>query len=210
MFKNRTEASKKIAAKLLEKLDLKENLVVLGIPRGGVLVASIVSQFLNCSFDVIVTKKIPSPKSLELAIGALGETKGSLYLNKDLINKLKVNQNYLNTKIEELKEEIKRREKSFRQNKKPLVLKGKTVIITDDGAATGATMIAAVREVWNNEPKKVIIALPVLTKETLLDLEKEADEVIFLKAPKHFFAVGQFYEEFEQVSDKKVIGLLKE
>lgn len=220
MFKNREEAGRILAEKLKEDMSgqagepkalkkLMDEVVVLGIPRGGVVVAKEVAKILNCPLDVIVVKKIGAPGNPELAIGAVGETEGSVYLNKELIKDLRIGKDY----IEEIKKfrnlEIKRREKLFRQGRPPLNLKNKIVIIVDDGAATGATIIAACREVWNNQPKKVVIALPVLSKDTLKKLEDEADEVIFLETPWPFFAVGQFYQEFRQVSDEEVINLLK-
>jgi len=126
-----------------------------------------------------------------------------------LVGQLGVSDEY----IEEIKKlrnlEIKEREKKYRKSRKALNLAGKTVVIIDDGAATGATVIAAARETWHNQPKKVIIALPVLSKDSLKKLEKEADKVIFLKTPWPFFAVGQFYQEFKQTSDDEVIEKLR-
>ncbi len=208
MFKNRQEASQQLAEKL-NHYKAKENVVVLGIPRGGVVTAKRIAQELNCPLDIIVVKKIGAPNEQELAIGAIGETKGSSYLDEKLISELRVSQQYLKEQSEKLKEEIKRRETLYRQTKPPLNLKEKVVIIVDDGTATGATAIAAIREVWNNEPKKVVIALPVAPIDTLHKLEKEADEVVVLETPSDFFAVGQFYENFPQVDDKEVIDLLQ-
>lgn len=212
MFKNRQEAGQLLAEKLREKkVTLPSGqTIVLGIPRGGVVTAKEIAQALDCSLDVIVVKKIGAPSNPELAVGAVGETKGSKYIDQRLAVDVRADKNYLRSQISELKLEIKRREKLFRQGRQPLELKNKVVVIVDDGAATGATVIAAVREVWNNKPKKVIVALPVLSKDTLEKLEKETDEVIFLETPWPFFAVGQFYQEFEQTSDEEVIELLKQ
>jgi len=207
MFQDRKEAGQQLAQKLKD-YQLQPNVIILGIPRGGVETAKQIAQDLNCSLDIIVVKKIGAPSEQELAIGAVGETKGSNYLDERLINELRVSQQYLDEQIKRLKKEIKRREVLYRQNRDPLDLKGKTVIIVDDGTATGATAIAAAREVWNNEPKRVVIALPVAPKDTLHKLEKEADEVIVLETPTDFFSVGQFYENFPQISDKEVISLL--
>ena len=200
---------KRIRNKFIEfnKLLVKD-VVVLGIPRGGVVIGKEVAEVLGCALDVIVVKKLGAPSQSELAIGAVGETNGSKYVDERIIQNLGVSIQYLGEEIERKKKEIKRREKLYRQGKPPLDLKGKIVIVVDDGVATGATIIAACREVWNNEPKKVIIGLPVLAKDTLKKLEKEADEVIFLEAPRMFFAVGQFYQKFLQVEDEKVIEIL--
>lgn len=219
MFKNREEAGRILAEKLKEDMSgqagepkalkkLMDEVVVLGIPRGGVVVAKEVAKILNCPLDVIVVKKIGAPGNPELAIGAIGETEGSKYIDQRLIVNVGAEKEYLKSQILKLRAEIKRREKLFRQRRPPLNLKNKIVIIVDDGAATGATVIAACREVWNNQPKKVIIALPVLSKDTLKKLEDEADEVIFLETPWPFFAVGQFYQNFPQVSDETVVKIL--
>jgi putative phosphoribosyl transferase len=209
MFADRREAGQLLAKKIKKEItDAQANLVVLGIPRGGIVVAKEVTTLLSCPLDVVITKKIPAPMQSELAIGATGETEGSVYLNQELIADLSIDDKYLKPQIETLKTKIKNREKRFRQEKSAPSLKDKTVIIVDDGAATGATVIAAAREAWNSKPRKVIIALPVLAKDTLQKLEKEADKVIFLQAPKMFFAVGQFYKIFSQVSDETVTKIL--
>lgn len=214
MFKNRQQAGQLLADKIVREIKildievLRDKFVILGIPRGGVVVANAVAKKLGCPLDVIVVKKIGAPGQEELAIGAVGETPGSVYLNNKLIGELGVKSDYLE-EIKKLKNlEIKEREKLYRQNRLAFDLEGKTVIIVDDGAATGATVIVAAREVWNNEPQKVIVALPVVAKDTLAKLEKEADEVIFLETPELFYAVGQFYEEFGQVGEEEVMQLL--
>lgn len=210
MFQNRLEAGKLLGEKILEEIGkLRDKFIVLGIPRGGVVVARQVAKVLGCPLDVIVTRKIGAPGNEELAIGAVGETEGSKYIDERLAADVGADEEYLKSKIKEQKEEIKRREKLYREGKEPLNLENKIVILVDDGVATGATMIAAAKEVWNNNPKKVIIALPVCPKDTLTKLEKEADQIIVLKTPWPFFAVGQFYKEFEQVSDEEVVELLR-
>jgi len=213
MFKDRSEAGRLLAKEIrnefngFNKLSVKD-CVVLGIPRGGVVVAKEVADKIGCPLDVIVTKKLRAPMQSELAIGAVGETSGSLYINKRLNKELGIRNKYLEKEIGDRQREIKRREKLYRQGRKALDLEGKIVLIVDDGAATGATVIAAAREVWERQPKKVIIGLPVVAKDTLKKLEKEADAVVFLSAPEIFYAVGQFYREFEQTSDEKVIEIL--
>ena len=211
MFQNRTEAGKLLGKKIKEELaieELKSKIIVLGIPRGGVVVAKEVAEILGCSLDIIVTRKIGALGNEELAIGAIGETEGSQYIDQRLAVDVRADEEYLQSKIKEQKEEIKRRERLYREGKEPLVLESKIVILVDDGVATGATMIAAAREVWNHNPRRVIIALPVCPKDTLSKLEKEADQVVILKTPWPFFAVGQFYKEFGQVSDEEVVQLL--
>lgn len=209
MFEARQQAGKLLAEKLEKEITSKDKVVILGIPRGGVVVAKEISRVFGCPLDVIAVKKLGAPGQPELAIGAIGRTRGSRYLDKKLVQDLGVDADYLAGEMIEKQREIKRRERLYRQEKKPLALKDKTIIIADDGAATGATMIAACREVWSQEPRKVIIALPVLAKDTLRKLEKEADEVIYLEAPALFYAVGQFYRQFPQNTDEEVIELLK-
>lgn len=211
VFQNRQEAGKLLGEKILRNLDIKklrEKLIVLAIPRGGVVVGRLLAEALDCPLDVIVTKKIPAPGNPELAIGAVGAV-GEPVVDEELAAKVGADEKYLKFKIENLKLEIARREKEFRKGKPPLNLKGKTVIITDDGVATGATMAAAVGIVRQQEPKKIIVAVPVIARDSLEKISALADEVIYLQAPELFFAVGQFYRELEQVSDETVIKILR-
>ena len=210
MFSNRVQAGQLMAVKLQKELvnTVSRDLLVLSIPRGGVVVGKEIAKKLKCAHDVIVTKKLRAPNHEELAIGAVGETEGSLYLNKRLAGDVGADDRYISQEINDRRKEIKRREKVYRGNKRELSLADKTVIIVDDGAATGATIIAAAREAWNNNPHKVIIGLPVCARDTLAKLEKEADAVIALDIPEMFYAVGQFYQEFPQIEDEQVIKVL--
>jgi putative phosphoribosyl transferase len=210
VFQNRQEAGKLLGEKILRNLDIKklrEKPIVLAIPRGGVVVGGELAKALNCPLDVIVTKKISAPGNPELAIGAVGAVSEPV-INEELAAKVGADEKYLKFKIENLKLEIARSEKEFRKGKPPLNLKGKTLIITDDGVATGATMAAAVEIVRQQEPKKIIVAVPVIAKDSLEKIAALADEVVYLQAPELFFAVGQFYREFEQVSDEEALGYL--
>lgn len=214
VFQNRVEAGKKLAGKLSTCLPARQgyqatkNLVVLAIPRGGVVVGSKLAEALACPLDVIVTKKIGAPGNPELAIGAVGSI-GEPVINDKLATRVGADENYLKSQISNLESEIKRREKLFRKGKPPLDLKNKVVILTDDGVATGATMMAAVEVARQQNPKKIIVAVPVIARDSLVKIESLADEVVYLDAPEMFFAVGQFYQEFAQVSDKEVKELLK-
>lgn len=207
LFKDQVSAGEELAKNLREYKNKKA--VILAIPRGGVATGYGLAKKLNLPLDVIVTRKIGAPDNPELAIGAVGETKGSLWVNKKLVSQLGVSQNYLQSEIKIQKLEIKRRERIYRKEKKPLNLKNKIVILVDDGIATGATMIAAVREIRNMGPQKVVVAIPVAPPETVEELKKEADEVVCLQTPRLFFAVGQWYENFKQYSDEEVIKLLQ-
>lgn len=207
IFRNRIEAGKKLAAKLSNYKTTK-NLIVLGIPRGGIVTGKQLTEFLQCPLDVIVTKKIGAPGNPELAIGAVGAI-GKPVINEELAARVGADEKYLNNELRIKNKEVKRREKEYRKNKPPLSLKGKTVIITDDGVATGATMEAAVEVARQQNPKKIVVAIPVIARDSLAKIEAKADEVVYLDAPLMFFAVGQFYQEFAQVSDEKVKELLK-
>lgn len=206
IFQNRVEAGRRLATKLLS-YKTTDNLLVLAIPRGGVVIGKELASLLNCPLEVIVTKKIGAPGNPELAVGAVGMI-GEPVIDERLAAQVGADEKYLKFKISNLKLEIKRREEIFRQGKPPLDLKGKTVIITDDGVATGATMLAAVEIVRQQEPKKIIVAVPVIARDSLEKISALADEVIYLDAPGLFFAVGQFYQNFSQVTDEEVRKIL--
>jgi len=206
LFEDRKEAGKRLAKKLMAEAEGQEG-IVLAIPRGGIVVGKEISQKLNFPLDVLVTKKIPAPQNPELAIGAVGEG-GIVFFDENLCQNLCVTPAYKRKIIEEKKKELEDKKNFFRKGKPPLDLKDKTVILTDDGVATGATMLAAVRVVKTQKPKEIIVAVPVVALDTLPKLQAEADKVIYLEAPEMFFAVGQFYEKFNQVTDEEVLKIL--
>lgn len=208
MFKDQISAGELLAEKLQEYK--KSGAMVLAIPRGGVATGAGLARKLGLPLDIIVTHKIGAPENPELAIGAVGETAGSLWLNEDLMRELGVDEDYVGEEIKIQQLEIKRREKIYRQGKPPLDLKERVVILVDDGTATGATMMAAVREVRNGEPKKIVVVLPVGAAEAVEKLKKEADEVICLETPGLFFAVGQWYDNFKQFTDEEIINFLRQ
>lgn len=209
MFENREEAGKLLAERL-KNLGIKNfgnSLLVLAIPRGGVIIGKEIASVLNCPLDVIITKKIPAPENPELAIGAVG-ARGEPVINEELAQKMGADDEYLKLQIAKCKLEVERREKIFRKGKPPFNLKEKTVIITDDGVATGATVTAAVEIVRQYSPRRIIVAVPVIARDSLRKVSELADEVVYLEAPELFFAVGQFYRNFEQLTDEEVIGTL--
>lgn len=208
LFKDQVSAGR-LLAKELVKYKSQDAAIVLAIPRGGVATGYGLAKKLNLPLDVIVSRKIGAPDNPELAIGAVGETEGSLWLNKHLVSQLGVSRDYIDSEAKIQKLEIKRRERVYRKGKKPLNLKNKVVILVDDGIATGATMIAAIREIRNNQPEKVVVAIPVAPPDTVEELKKEADEVIALQTPRLFFAVSQWYQNFKQYSDEEVIKLMQ-
>lgn len=207
VFKNREEAGKKLFAKL-KNFQNKKNVIILAIPRGGLVVGRQLSQNLNCLLDVIVTKKIGAPGNPELAIGAVGAM-GEPVINEELAARVGADEKYLQKEITSRQAEVERRIKEYRGDKPPPNLRNKIIIVTDDGVATGATMLAAIEVVRQHEPKKIIVAIPVVARDSLKKIEEKADEVVYLDAPLMFFAVGQFYQEFGQVSDKEVKEILE-
>jgi len=186
---------------------IKESFIVMAIPRGGVILGDIVASELNVDLDIIICKKIGAENNPELAIGAV-MADGSYIINEDIVNRINTSHGYISKQVELQKNEIERRLMEFRGNKEyHNKLKDKTIILIDDGIATGATILAAVK--WLKEKhfsKKLIVAVPVAPLESsILDkLNKIADKVIVIVCPYDFAAVGQFYEHFDQVSDKEV------
>jgi predicted phosphoribosyltransferase len=205
IFENRIDAAKKLA-KNLEWVK-KDDPVILAIPRGGVVIGDIVSSILNVRLDIIISKKIAAPHNPEFAIGAVMPD-GRYVSNEDTTNMLNVPQDYIDAEISTKIKEIERRLIEFRGHKK-YELKNKTVVLLDDGVATGATMFAAASWVRNHNPKKLIIAIPVGPKETIDQLSKIADKVVALQSPDHFNAVGEFYREFNQIEDYQVKEIMR-
>lgn len=205
-FKDRIEAGQKLAEKLQEFKN-KKNTIILALPRGGVVNAFQVAQELNLPLDLIVTRKIGAPHNEEYAIGAITET-GEGIFDQEAIKSLKVEQEYLDKKVAQEKKEAERRLKTYRKDRPPLNLANKTVIIIDDGIATGLTIRAAIKSVKEKKAKKVIVAIPVSARDSLKTIAKEADQVICLDAPLFFGSVGAFYENFSQTTDQEVIDLM--
>lgn len=205
-FQDREDAGKLLARELSEYRG--QNVVVLGIPRGGVAVAREIARELNADMDIVLAHKLGAPGHPELAMGAIAET-GEVYLNDRIIADLNID----NASIEQEKKkqlaELKRRSSLFRAVKIKVPLAGKVAIVADDGVATGATTQAAIRAVKSEKPRLLVLAIPVGPEDTLRRLAEDADEIVCLKAPPFFGAVGQFYERFAQVEDEEVLDILK-
>jgi len=206
MYRDRVEAGKELAQRLLKYKG--EDLVVLAIPRGGVVVAKEVADTLGATMDLIIPRKIGAPSNKELAIGAVVD-KDNVILDRDLVARLDVSDDYLKREIETQVDEISRRRLMYMGSSKESVLKDKVAILVDDGLATGSTAKAAIKLVRSRSPKKLVVAIPVGPKNTVQSLEGQADEVICLDSPAGFYAVGQVYEDFEQVTDDEVIVILR-
>lgn len=181
----------------------------MGIPRGGIIVAGEISRLLKAELDIVLSRKLGAPGNPELAIGSVGEG-GELFLNQDLALRVGADKTYIEAEKARQLAEIKNRIQRFRQVKVKVSFKGKTVIVTDDGVATGATMQAALWAIRQEKPKKLIAAIPVAVKESAELLANYADEVIVLRAPEFLNAISQFYLHFGQTSEEEVLGILKE
>lgn len=208
MFKSRREAGQRLAAQLLPYKD--ERPIVLALPRGGVPVAYEVAAALNAPLDVIVVRKLGAPGQPELGIGAVvdGDHPRSV-LNEDVLRVLAVSEDYLQREVALELQEIRRRQELYRGGRRPEAIEGRTVIVVDDGIATGGSVRAALRGVRRSRPKRLVLAVPVAPPETIESLRPEADEVVCLSTPVFFHAVGQFYENFRQTTDEEVIELLE-
>lgn len=208
LFRDRHEAGKLLAQKLL---DLKGHpkAVVLGIPRGGVVVAYEVAKALNLPLDVFIARKIGAPGNPELAIGAVASD-GTVILDELSISLMGVPRQYIEKEIEHQKKEIRKRLLIYRGGREGYSLQGRIVILVDDGVATGATTIASLRAIKASNPSQTILAVPVAPPDTVEKLRQEADKVICLYTPSPFWAVGAFYLNFEQTSDEEVQALLAE
>jgi putative phosphoribosyl transferase len=206
LFENRQEAGKQLADKL-EKFGGQDT-IVLGIPRGGVVVGYEIAKQIGAPLDIVVPRKLRAPNQPELAIGAITED-GNVFLDDQIVNSLNVSDDYLKMESQRQKKEIDRRLRAYKGEEKVPDLNGLNVIVVDDGVATGATMNAALVSVRKRGAKSVILAVPVASERAFRLLEKEADETICLSTPTPFFAIGQFYRNFEQTSDEEVKELLK-
>jgi putative phosphoribosyl transferase len=207
-FRDRHEAGRLLAEKLTFLRD-RENLIVLGVPRGGVVVAYELARGLDAPLDVYITRKIGAPYNPELAIGAVASD-GTVVLDEELVTRLGIPQDYVEAETARQKAEIERRLVEYRGERPPLLITDRTVVLTDDGVATGATILATIRALMAQRPAQLILALPVGPPDTIARLKKEVDELICLSTPRLFWAVGAFYIDFSQTSDEEVKSLLEE
>lgn len=206
-FRDREDAGTQLAQRLNEYRGA--DVLVLGVPRGGVPVAAAVARALGADLDVVVARKLGSPVSPELAIGAV-TADGNRFLNDAMVRDLSVSTAYIERVTKQELAEAARREERFRGGAEPARVRGRTVILVDDGLATGATMIAAARSVRARKPARLVVAVPVGSAEACAALRREADDVVCLATPDPFWAVGLYYEDFGQTQDDEVERLLAE
>jgi predicted phosphoribosyltransferase len=204
-FTDRVAAGRELAD-LLRQYERRPDVLVLGLPRGGVPVAFEIARSLHAPLDVMIVRKLGAPGQPELAIGAVASG-GITVINEGLLAWFE-DTRAIERIVAAERIELERRERAYRGGRPPLDARGRTVILADDGAATGATMRAAVHATRKLEAKKIVVALPVASTDAYQMLRREADEVICISTPFTFYAVGQWYEEFTQTTDREVTGLL--
>ncbi|MGH7714088.1 MAG: phosphoribosyltransferase [Gemmatimonadaceae bacterium] len=206
VFRDRADAGIRLAEHLGDYAD--RDALILGLARGGVPVAAEVARALEGELDVVVARKLGAPTSRELAIGAV-TADGGFYVNKQLIRELAIPTQYVERLTAMEMAEARRQEERFRFGPPPNV-NGRTVVLIDDGLATGATMIAAARSVRGRSPSQLVVGVPVGSAEACEELRAEADDVVCLVTPRPFWAVGLYYQDFGQIDDDEVVHLLQQ
>jgi putative phosphoribosyl transferase len=207
MFRDREDGAMQLA-NLLRTQPFLEPLV-LAIPRGGVATGAVLARELGAELDVILSRKLRAPGQKEAAIGAIAED-GRVYLNPDIRDRINQWSEYLAEERNFQSAEIERRKQLFRKIRPRAKIAGRSVIVTDDGIATGTTMIAALQLIRTQHPKELIVAVPVGSPERLKAVRRYCDNVVCVVAPEDFWAVGQYYEDFSQIEDDQVVELLRE
>jgi putative phosphoribosyl transferase len=208
IFRDREDAGRQLADKLLDYAN-RADVLVLGLPRGGVATGYEVARALHVPLDVFVVRKLGLPEHKELAMGAIA-TGGVQVLNEDVIRTAGVSEEIIAEVAAMEKEELRRRERLYRGDRPAPDLRDKTVLLVDDGLATGSTMRAAVAAIRRQAPRRIVVAVPVSARETCAELRAEADVAICVKMPEPFYAIGIWYENFAQMSDEQVRELLEQ
>jgi predicted phosphoribosyltransferase len=207
LFHDRTDAGRQLAAELVRFKD-RPDVVVLGLPRGGVPVAFEVAQALHAPLDVFIVRKLGLPGHEELAMGAIA-TGGIRVLNEEVVQALHIAPEVIDLVTAEEEQELRRRERLYRDDRPPLDVRGRTVILVDDGLATGSSMRAAVAALRHLGPARIVVAVPVAAPETCAEFRDLVDEIVCAHTPRPFFAVGMWYEDFSQTTDEEVHELLQ-
>lgn len=205
IFRDRLDAGERLAELLSDYRG--EKLAIIAIPRGGVEVGYVLATRLDAPLEVTVPRKIGAPMDPELAVGAIAED-GTIYVDEEIMRLVGVGMDWIREEGERELREVRRRIEVYRGGKPLPRLDGYTVILVDDGVATGATIIATARFLRKLEPRRLVIAVPVAPPETIPKLSREADDVRCVETPTPFFAIGQFYHDFTQLSDSQVLEYL--
>ena len=207
MFRDRIDAGRALGQRLRVLLGGGGDLLVLALPRGGVPVGFEVARILGVPLDVFMVRKLGTPGHEELAMGAIA-TGGVTVLNASVVRRLGIPRSAIAAAAERETRELARREHLFREGRPPARVEGRTVILVDDGLATGSTMRAALRALRQHGPARVVVGVPVGAPETCAEFEREADAVVCVHTPAPFYAVGQWFEDFTQTTDDEVRELL--
>lgn len=209
MFRDRVEAGQLLAQRLTHLQNQRP--VVLGLPRGGVVVAAQIAQQLNAPLDVLVVRKIGAPNQPELAIGAVTDGEHPAHvLNDELVQMIGVDETYILREVQQQLQEVRARQSRYRHGRPGVSVRGRTAIVVDDGIATGATVRAGLLALRQSEPANLVLAVPVAPGDTLANLSRDVDEIVCFHTPVNFMAVGRFYENFDQTSDEQVMELLEQ
>jgi predicted phosphoribosyltransferase len=206
LFNDRVDAGRKLAKDLLKYAN-RSDVLILALPRGGVPVAFEVAKELNVKMDVFIVRKLGVPGNEELAMGAIASDNIRV-LNEDVVMSFQIPERVIDTVAEKERRELERRERAYRGDRPKPEIEGSTVILIDDGLATGATMRAAAAALKTKNPAKIVIAVPTAAPDTCEIFRKEVDEIICLATPEPFYGVGAWYEDFSQTTDKEVCELL--
>lgn len=207
LLSDRISAGRALAERLAPQYASCPDLLVLALPRGGVPVAGEIADALNAELDLMLVRKLGAPGQPELALGAIASG-GVRLLNEDLIRMLGLTSGQLDAIAAKEQQELESRERAYRGERPPPRLQGRRIILVDDGVATGATMRAAIAAVHRQAPTEVVVAIPLAPPDTLIRLREEADRVLCLHAPEPFYSIGQWYDQFEQLTDEEVRRLL--
>ncbi len=207
-FADRREAGQRLAEELSDYAD-RDDVLVLALPRGGVPVGFEIAQRLNAPLDVFLVRKLGSPHNPELAMGAIA-TGDVRVMNRDVVRSLGIGEDQISRVAERERQELKRREDAYRGARPSPTVKGKTVILVDDGLATGATMRAAVQALRTRGPEEIVVAVGTAPPQTAAELRKEVDRLVCLMTPEPFFGVGGSYSDFSQTTDEEVRELLRQ
>lgn len=205
-FRDRVEAGQVLARRLVHYAD-RPGVMVLSLPRGGVPVGFEVVKALSCPLDIFLVRKLGVPGQEELAMGAIASG-GVVFINDDVVRSLNISKIVIDRIVAIENEELIRRERLYRDPSRALVIRNQTVILVDDGLATGSTMRAAVQGVRAQGPKRIVVAVPTGAGETCAQISREVEEVICATTPDPFYAVGLWYEDFSQTTDEEVRALL--
>jgi len=207
IFTNREEAGEMLARRLKDYAN-RNDVIVLGIPRGGVPVAFEIAEALGAPLDIFVARKLGVPGQEELAFGAIA-SEGVRILNPEVVEPLNISKLDIERATIREQRELERRERLYRGTRSPLNVSGRTVILVDDGIATGSSIRAAISALRHLKPARMVVAAPVAPADTARELMSEVDDFVCVETPRTFQAIGQFYEDFSQVDDEEVAGLLR-